>query len=153
MSTNPTGGSSAWTLESTPFPVAGLSCLTASRCIAAGNESIADVSIAPASLAPRIKASLRAQLTNLARHRHGSRRFAVKAITAGKLRITWYRKHVVIASGAITFNLAGTRTIALRLTRAGERALARTRSLRVTAVAAFTRPGGSTVGVSRPLTS
>ena len=64
----------------------------------------------------------------------------------------WCRKGLAIATGAVVFNIAGTRTIALKLTRAGKLALGRSRSLRLTAVAAFSRPGGATVSVRRPFT-
>ncbi len=103
-----------------------------------------------------LRASLRQQLTikgSSARiatlRRRAGITYGFTALTAGVLAIDWYylapgaqlarrAKPVLVAAGRRAFAKAGTRTITLRLTRAGSRLLAGRRRIALTARGSFT---------------
>jgi hypothetical protein len=164
VSTNPTGGRAAWTPESSPFQVSGIACLSTSRCIAAGAESVSAATITTTPIAPAIRSLLRSQLAapgKAARipslRRRGGYRYTARALSAGRLQITWYASHahakrVKVAAGSVFFSLAGSAPIKLVLTAAGKRLLGHAYRLRVRATGSFTPIGGSRVQSSTTFT-
>ena len=108
--------------------------------------------------AAQIHASLRQQLGIKGRHlriaslrRRRRYSYAFTALTAGTLSIAWYyappgarrtrAAPVLFAAGRTAFRTAGTKTIALRLTGRGRRALRRHRRIALTARGSFTPSG------------
>lgn len=83
--------------------------------------------------------------------RNGGATLSFKALDAGKLVIRWRTvsvkvrgrrtKAVLVAEGRRTFERSGTRTVNVKLTKAGRRLLRGARRLRLTAEGSFTRPG------------
>ncbi len=83
--------------------------------------------------------------------RKGGARLSFKALDAGTLVIRWRTvsvkvrgkrtKAIVVAEGRQTFPRSGTRTVNVKLTKAGRRVLRGATRLRLTAVGTFTRKG------------
>jgi hypothetical protein len=84
------------------------------------------------------------------------------ALEAGTLVVGWYElpagakpaKHsaaklVLVASGQMTFAVAGTGTIKVKLTAEGKKLLKHTKQLRLTAKGAFTAMGGTLGSATR----
>jgi len=92
--------------------------------------------------------------------RKGGAKLAFKALDAGKLAIRWRTisvkvrgrrtRAVVVARGSRTFERSGTKTIDVRLTKAGRRVLRGARRLRLTAEGSFARPGERPVAGTKP---
>jgi hypothetical protein len=100
-----------------------------------------------------------AKISTLLAKRGAKLRF--KAPDAGKLLIEWYltprakpgaRKkphRVLVARGATTFPRAGTRTVSVKLTKAGGRALRGAKRVSLTARGSFTRRGAKPILVTK----
>jgi hypothetical protein len=76
--------------------------------------------------------------------------FAVPA--AGRVRVSWYAGHVLVARGRSSFAKAGKRTIDVRLGVAGRRRLSSRRPAALTAAVVFTRPGRPPIGAKTAFT-
>jgi hypothetical protein len=95
--------------------------------------------------------------------RHGGLNYRVNAPHAGTLQLQWWRvppgatlarhaKAVLVAAGRITFAVAGTRTITLKLTPAGKRRLRHAQKLKLSAVASFTSVASGDLSIGQLLT-
>jgi hypothetical protein len=99
----------------------------------------------------------RAKIRAILRHRAFSPAFT--ALTAGSVRIQWFAlrrgahlskaKRVEVARGTRSYGAAGTRTVNLRLTRAGLRLLKRAKRLKLTAKGTFVLPDGTGVAATK----
>jgi hypothetical protein len=90
-----------------------------------------------------------ASLTRLLQH---GLTLSLTAPVAGKLTLTWKLGRTVVATGTVTFAAAGTRKLALKLTRRGRALLAHARPpVALTPVAVLTPTGGGSITASRGL--
>jgi hypothetical protein len=128
-----------------------------------GASTVATISSA------QIAASLGAQLVHSGKSatigallKHGGLAMRFTALEAGTLVVGWYElpagakpaKHsaaklVLVASGQMTFAVAGTGTIKVKLTAEGKKLLKHTKQLRLTAKGAFTAMGGTLGSATR----
>jgi hypothetical protein len=157
-STNPVGGSSAWTASYIePYTVDAATCSPSSRCFALdgiGGLSVGRRSPLVSVLASPLQAAASPppaarRIRTLLIHRGYSLTFT--APIAGRLAITWRARgrEAVIGAAAANFKTAGTRAVKLVLTPAGRRLLQNARRVTVTATASFTPSGARAVTVKR----
>jgi hypothetical protein len=117
----------------------------------AGCCAAADVRRALDSLLGRSATALRRLgLHGLRRHKRLALPFTAPG--AGALAVQLRGGGKVLASGRLVFTAAARRSVAVKLTRRGARALRHARRLRVTLRAAFTPAGGTATRRSRALT-
>jgi alpha-tubulin suppressor-like RCC1 family protein len=106
-------------------------------------------------LTPKGKA---AKLASLAKKK--SYTLAFKALSAGKLSISWYflpkgahisrtAKPVLFASGQLSFSAPGVKKITIRLTSKGQKLIKRRASIKLTAKGSFTPPGQKAIAAVR----
>jgi hypothetical protein len=115
-----------------------------------------------AQLAPKGRAAKIAALATRKRYS-----YPFKALAAGTVTINWYLvpagahiagkskgkpKPVLFASGHLTFTAAGTRTLAVKLTRAGQAVLKHHHQQKLTAKGIFTRPGTAAITALKAFT-
>jgi hypothetical protein len=123
----------------------GLSCPSSSLCLAVSGANAFAGTPAPPPSSAQIAASMRRQLIPAARARKIEALLRARGVTtpatslaAGTWRVSWYASKRSIASGTTRFPAAGTTTLKLELTNAGQRLLARSHRLRVRAIGTFT---------------
>ncbi len=94
--------------------------------------------------------------------KHGGWAVAFRALEAGTAMIGWYQlpqgaklakrtkvKPVLVAAGHLTFSVAGTATLKVKLTSAGKRLLKHAKQLKLTAKGTFTPTGNTPVTTTR----
>jgi hypothetical protein len=141
----------------------------------AGSASAASASVGPvAAAAPsvgQLKASLRSALTSARRAaritallRKDGYSFWFKALTAGRLVISWYLlpkgahiarskpKPVLVATGRLVFSKGSTGRTTLKLTAGGKKLFRRAKSIRLTAEGSFTPIGEPAVVATQTFT-
>lgn len=145
VSRNLTGGRTAWTETQAPIVLSGFACVSRTRCVAAGGESVSVASVEPFSLARKIRPRLTEDLAPSGHRallecllRRVRCRYQVRAPTAGTMEISWRVNGTLVAQGAVTFTLAGAMPITLDFTHRGRRRLADRRQLAITAAGSFT---------------
>jgi hypothetical protein len=164
-STNPTGGPRAWPITHLGrYGLSGISCPSASLCVAV-DEPLGNVVIGtPAVPAPQLKRLLLAQLSPSGKAakiakllNNGGFSLSFRALTAGRLVISWYLgpksgrlvranpKPVLFANGSANVLDVGAAKIRIKLTRAGTRGLRKANHLTLAAIASFTPPGTAAV--------
>lgn len=174
VSTDPTGGSAAWTVAyfdttGAGYGVTGVACLPTSSCVAVdggGNVLLGS----PPPTATQVKALLHWQLPSghavriAALLRHGGYSLSFKAPTAGHLVLSWYlvskgvrvaagkRKPVLIGTANASFAGAGTMKIKFKLTRRGRQLLRGAKRLELTAEGRFTPMGQPAITALRTFT-
>jgi hypothetical protein len=97
--------------------------------------------------------------------KHGGWAVAFKTLEAGTAMIGWYQlpqgaklakrtkaKPVLVAAGHLTFSVAGTATLNVKLTSAGKRLLKHAKQLKLTAKGTFTPTGNTPVTTTRTFT-
>lgn len=157
-STDPLAGASAWTLSelapNLPDGFDAVSCFSTRMCVVVGASGNAVVGRPPTPT--KIRAALRHDITPPHRTtringllRHSGASFAVKALGAGRLHISWFsgstpghlaraeRKPILVAAGDKTFNRTGTGKINLKLTPSGKTLLKHNHSLNLTVKGIF----------------
>ncbi len=120
--------------------------------------------------AAQLRASLASQLVpkgpKAKRAKVAARRgytYSFRALEAGSLTIGWYflpegahlarkPRPVLLASGQVSFNAAGSRTLTVHLTREGKRRLAHARTLKVSAKGTFRPAAAGAVTATRTFT-
>jgi hypothetical protein len=128
-----------------PGGVTAVSCVSTRFCVAVDADGNAVVG-APATRG-QVRSLLRKQLRRSRRHIRiipllvaGGYRTRIKALCAGRLRISWTatgtgshgeQDRMLIASGQTRFTAADARTLTIRLTRRGKYVLRHVRSLRL----------------------
>ncbi len=158
VSTNPTGGRSAWTLVSTPLGLNAMSCAPTTRCIAVGGSFVVPLSILarPTPTPNHIKAALLKALTTRAirqavsaLRRHNRYVLRIKTPSAGRVVIRCYAssttarhphsssKAKLVAEGTTTVAIASTAAVALKLRSKAARNLLHSRQLAITATVTF----------------
>jgi len=125
--------------------VSALSCQSTILCLAVSGPNAFFGTPAPPPSSAQIAAAMRPQLVPATRARKTKSLLKAHSLTtsatslsAGTWRVTWYAGNRSIASGNTRFPAAGTKTLKLRLTAAGQRLLARLLSLRIRATGTFT---------------
>jgi hypothetical protein len=91
--------------------------------------------------------------------------YSFKALAAGTVTINWYIvpagahvagkakvKPVLFASGHVAFTAAGTRTLTIKLSGAGEALLKHHRQQKLTAKGSFARPGSAAITALKTFT-
>jgi hypothetical protein len=160
VSTNPTGGISAWsTTYNDRAAITGVSCPgTAFRCIAVDSAGNLLTGQPPASAA-QVRAQVHRQLAPRGTSaripqllKHNGYSLAFTAPRAGLLTIAWHVHGRLIATARASFPRAITRRISIRLNRTGRRLLAQRNHLRITATARFAPPGNPAVTTTRTFT-
>jgi hypothetical protein len=162
-SVDPLGGPTSWTTsEIAPSARGGLgavSCVSRRMCVTVGDDGIVVVGVLPTR--GQIEKILRAQIVPPRRERRsvtllrrGSERLALRAISAGRLRISWSSDHAhthtrnkVLATASATFDRTRTLAVNLKLTPAGKSLLGHRTHLDVTAKESFTPIGRAPVVV------
>ena len=162
-SANPLAGATAWTTTNIDGTNAltGIACPSASLCAAVDDQGEVVVGASPPSTVQspstlRIRALLRRELTASGRsarigalRKHAGYSFWCKALTAGRLRISWYLvphdarlarakpAPTRIATGSARFADASTSHMNIKLTHEGKKLLKRAKHLKVTAKGSF----------------
>ncbi len=151
-----------------------IACSSAARCVtvySVGNEFLGTAAgTLPCPTRAQIRGLMREQLEQSVKRakigellRHGGYPIAFLAPASGRLKVSWYlmrtgaqraRRHhkaTLIATGRLSFSMAGTGKLEIVLTVAGKRLLRHATRLELTAQATFTPRGQKAVIATRKL--